>query len=821
LRYHSFTLHPDEKKGGRMGTLIQGLRYGVRSLMKNLGLTLVIILSLAIGIGANTAIFSLVTAALFRSLPYPHADRLAYLWQNNQRSRETEGHVSYPNWADWRDQSRTFEDMAFFFLGMTIFGKAGQPERLTAAVVSTSFLSVMGVSPFLGRDFQPDDQIAGRTRIAVISYSLWQSRFASDPHIVGQVIFLGDEDRLIAAVMPPGFSFPEQSDVWIPKEVGEFQKEKARQYQVFEVVGRLNSSSTWPQAQAEMDTIAKRLADEYPQFDSGMKVRIVPLREQLTHEIRRGLLLLWVAVSGVLLIACLNAANLIVARAAGRQKEISIRFSLGATRSRIAIQFFGECLVLAIAGAALGLLLAFWTVSLASKMNPEIAKLGGSILDARVLAYTVASTLVTALICGLLPLFAASRLNLGRSLNEMGSGSAAPKAHRIRKVLIVAEIACTFVLLVYSGLLLRSLQNIFAINPGFDTTHVLSFHVYWPHAYTNKQEEQARNTLYSDLVVRLQSLPGVEAVGSASNVLFPGDMYKNAIVIEDQPESDGARSHAIHGEATPDFFRTMGIPLLKGRVFAVADADEKALPVAIINESMARRYWSGRDPIGKRFRFDDPNFKQPWQTIVGIVGDIRDKGLENVPEPEIYVPSSGYWGDDIAIRSAGDPGLLAAVIRAEVHALDKNLIVDDMKTVSAVLATHEQQRQSNAFLLGGFSFVALILAAAGIYGGISYWVEQRTREIGIRIALGAREKNIFALVIGRGMSLAIIGLLFGFAGALAAARLTARLLFGITATDPITFTGVSLLLAAVAFFACYLPARRAMRVDPIVALRYE
>jgi putative ABC transport system permease protein len=666
-----------------MGTLIQGLRYGVRSLMKNLGLTLVIILSLAIGIGANTAIFSLVTAALFRSLPYPHADRLAYLWQNNQRSRETEGHVSYPNWADWRDQSRTFEDMAFFFLGMTIFGKAGQPERLTAAVVSTSFLSVMGVSPFLGRDFQPDDQIAGRTRIAVISYSLWQSRFASDPHIVGQVISLGDEDRLIAAVMPPGFSFPEQSDVWIPKEVGEFQKEKARQYQVFEVVGRLNSSSTWPQAQAEMDTIAKRLADEYPQFDSGMKVRIVPLREQLTHEIRRGLLLLWVAVSGVLLIACLNAANLIVARAAGRQKEISIRFSLGATRSRIAIQFFGECLVLAIAGAALGLLLAFWTVSLASKMNPEIAKLGGSILDARVLAYTVASTLVTALICGLLPLFAASRLNLGRSLNEMGSGSAAPKAHRIRKVLIVAEIACTFVLLVYSGLLLRSLQNIFAINPGFDTTHVLSFHVYWPHAYTNKQEEQARNTLYSDLVVRLQSLPGVEAVGSASNVLFPGDMYKNAIVIEDQPESD------------------------------------------------------------------------------------------------------------------------------------------DMKTVSAVLATHEQQRQSNAFLLGGFSFVALILAAVGIYGGISYWVEQRTREIGIRIALGAREKNIFALVIGRGMSLAIIGLLFGFAGALAAARLTASLLFGITATDPITFTGVSLLLAAVAFFACYLPARRAMRVDPIVALRYE
>jgi putative ABC transport system permease protein len=803
-----------------MGTLIQGLRYSARMLIKSPGLALVIVLSLAIGIGANTAIFSLVSAALFRSLPYPHTERLAYLWQNNQRSQAIEGHVSYPNWADWRAQSHTFEDMAFF-AGMTIFGKDGQPERLRAAVTSTNFFSVMGVRPFLGRDFQPDDQLAGRARIAVISYSAWQSWFGSDPHIVGRVISFGEVDRLVTGVMPPGFSFPEQSDLWIPKEVGEFQKAKARQYQNFEVVGRLNPRFAWPQAQAEMDTIAKRLSDEYPQFDNGMQVRIVPLREQLTHEIRRGLLLLWGAVSGVLLIACLNAANLIVARAAGRQKEISIRFSLGATRARIAAQFFAECLMLSGAGAALGLLFAFWTVSLASKMNPEIAKLGGSILDLRVIGYTVASTVVTALICGLLPLFAASRLNLGRSLNEMGSGSAAPQAHRIRKVLIVAEIACTFVLLVYSGLLLRSLQNILVVNPGFDTTHVLSFHVYWPHANINQQEVQARNALYSDLLARLQSLPGVKSVGSASNVLFPSDMYKNAIVIEDQQESGGPKAHVVGGDATPDFFRTMGIPLLNGRAFAAADVDEKALPVVIINESLARLYWPGRDPIGKRFRFDDPNYKQPWQTVVGVVGDVHDQGLEKAPEPQVYVPSSGYSNDDVAVRSTEDPELLAGAVRAEIRAVDKNLIVDDMKTMSAVLAGQERQRKFNAFLLGGFSLVALLLAAVGIYGGISYWVEQRTQEIGVRMALGARNKNIFALVIVRGMSLAMIGLLFGFAGALAAARMTASLLFGITSTDPATLLGVSILLTGVAFLACYLPARRAMRVDPMVALRYE
>ncbi|HEV3253400.1 MAG TPA: ABC transporter permease [Candidatus Acidoferrales bacterium] len=804
-----------------MGTVIQSLRYGARTLTKSPGLTLAIVLSLAIGIGANTAIFSLVSAALFRSLPYQRADRLAYIWQNNRRTGETEGHVSYPNWADWRDQSHTFDDMAFFFPGMTIFGRNGQPERLRTAVVSTNFFSVMGVSPFLGRVFERDDQIPGRTHIAVIGYSLWQSQFGSDPHIVGRIISLGAENRLVTGVMPSGFSFPEQSEVWIPKEVNEFLKTKARQYQNFEVIGRLSRGSSWAQAQAEMVTIAKRLADEYPQFDSGMEARIVPLREQLTHEIRRGLLLLWGAISAVLLIACLNVANVMVARAVGRQKEISIRLSLGATRGRIAAEFFAESLVLACAGAALGLLFAFWIVIFVSRMNPEIAKLGGSILDARVAGYTVASIAITALICGFLPLIVASRVDLGRSLSEMGSGSTAPQTDKIRRVLIVAEIACTFVLLVYSTLLLRSLQNVLSVNPGFDTAHVLRFHVFWPHGVPGSQEEKARNMVYKDLIARLQSLPGVIGVGAASNVLFPGDMYKNAVVIEDQPESAGPKSHVIEGEATPDFFRAMGIPLLRGRAFATPDGDEKALPVAVINETMARRYWTDRDPIGKRFHFADPNFKQPWFTIVGIVGDIHDEGLEMEPEPEAYLPSAGYWNDDLAIRTANDPELLAAAVRAEVHALDRNLVVDDMRTVSVVLAAHEQQRRFNTLLLGGFALVALILAAIGIYGGISFWVEQRTHEIGIRMALGAWRKSIFVLVVGRGMSLAVTGLLFGFAGALAVSRVTTSLLFGITSTDPGALLEAGILLASVSFLACYLPARRAMSVDPMVALRHQ
>ena len=803
-----------------MGAFLHNLRYGLRALGKNPGFTAIAVLTLALGIGANTAIFSLVSAALFRAMPYPHAERLAYLWQNNRRTPEIEGRVSYPNYADWRAQSRTIEDMAFFTTGTTMFGQNGDPEQIRAALVSTNFFSVMGVNPLLGRGFEPDDQIPSHAEIAVIGYSLWQTRFGSDPHVIGRSVPFGEVNQQIVGIMPSRFSFPEEAQIWIPREVFEFTKTKSRQYKNMEAIGRLRPGATWPQAQAEMDTIAKRLEAEYPEPDAGMQVRIVPLRDQLSHEVRHGLLLLWGAISGVLLIACLNVANLIVSRAAGREKEMAIRFSLGASRAQIARQFLAESFLLSIGGAVCGFLLAIWAVTFVSRMNPALAKLHGSALDGRVLGYTLASTAMTALLCGLLPVLTVSRLDLSRCLKEAGTGGAAPRAQKIRKALIVAEIACTFILLVGAGLLVRSLLDIFAVNPGFDAAHLLQFYVAWPHAPATAQEDQRRSALYSELMARLRTLPGVIAVGSTSNVLFPSDMYKESFVIEDRAELSGPSPHLTGSDASPDLFRALGVPLLQGRIFEDAETVEKAPPVAVINETMAR-YWPNHDALGKRFRLNDPNYKQPWVTIVGIVGDVRDEGLENPPGPTAYLPSSSYWADNLVIRTTGNPELLIPAVREKARALSKDLIVDDLQPVNVKLVRHEKQRQFNAMLLGAFSFIALVLAGVGIYGGLAYWVRQRTQEIGVRMALGAQERNIFALVMGRGMSLALLGLGMGIAGAVSLAHVAASFLFGVSATDPVTFAAVAILLTLVSFGACYIPARRAMRVDPILALRHE
>lgn len=620
--------------------------------------------------------------------------------------------------------------------------------------------------------------------------------------------------------MPPGFSFPDGTEIWRPRPLDDYSKTKSRQYPVFKVIGRVRPSVKWSSAQAEMSTIAQRLAAQYPAIDGGVGIRIVPLRQQLSQNARQGLLVLWGAIFGVLLIACLNAANLMMARAASRQKEIAVRFSLGATRSRIVRQFLAESLLLAGVGAVAGLFLAFWTVVLVSKFNPDIARLGGSVLDARVLLYTVAVTVFTALVCAVLPAFSASRFDLNRALKET-SGAASPGAHLIRKVLIVAEVSLAFILLAGSGLLIRSLWQIFSVNPGLDSGHILALNlrVPWTSAWP---ADSKLNAIYFGLMNRLRSLPGVVSVGSVSNVLFPDEMYKVPFVIEGQsPISVGEWPFLPHGEATPDYFRTVGIPLLRGRLFTEADTADHAQPVVIINETMTQRYWPNADPLGKRFRMDDPNLKSPWFTIVGIVGDVRQEGLENSAGLMAYFPSVGYWGDDIVIRTAGDPEALVPAVRAQVRTVDKNFAIDQLMPVSAMLSAHESQRKFNAWLLGAFAFIALLLAAVGIYGSISYWVRQRTQEIGLRMGLGAQPRKIFALVIGRGMIVIFVGLVLGVAGALALTRLLSSMLFGVKPADPLTYTAVALLLAAVAFAACYFPARRAMDVDPLVALRHE
>jgi predicted permease len=809
----------------------RNLRFAWRSAAQNPGYSLMIIAVLAIGIGANTAIFGLANAAFFRALPYPHAERLAFLWQNNQRTGESEGAVSYPNYADWRAQSHSFEDMAFIMFASEILNGSGTkevlngangPERVAGALVSTNFFSVLGINPILGRALAADDSLRGKTSVVVISYALWKSRFGGDPHAIGRRLGFGDnEGDTIIGVMPRGFAFPPGTQLWKPREVqsafslGKFDM---RQYPNMGVIGRLNSGVSWAQAQGEMDTIAARLAVEYPRDDQGIGIRIVPLRKQLSQKVSQGLLVLWGAIFGVLLIACLNAANLLMARAAGRHKEIAVRFSLGATRGRIVRQFLAESLLLACAGAAAGFFFAFWTVVLVAKFNPDIARLGGSVFDARVLLYTIGVAAFTVLVCAVLPAFSASRLDLNRALKETSSGAASRGAQVIRKLLIVAEVSLAFVLLAASGLLIRSLWQIFSVNPGFDADKVYSLRIYWPPVKGTTDDANARS---DEITNRIRALPGVSAVGSTSNVLFPGEMYKETFVIEGRADSSGQGPSFTVGDATPDLFRAMGIPLLRGRVFTDADAAKNAPPVVIVNETMARRYWPNEDPIGKRFKFGDPNFPQPWQTIVGVVGDVHQEGLENSPGAMAYEPSSAYFADDLVVRSAGDQRTLLAGIKDQVKAVDKNLAVDHFAAVSEILSAHESQRKFDAWLLGAFAFIALLLAAVGIYGSISYWVKQRTQEIGVRMALGAQPRNIFKLVIGRGMSVILVGLALGVGGALAVTRLLSTMLFGVGAEDPVTYTAVAVLLAGVALAACYFPARRATEVDPLVALRYE
>lgn len=810
-----------------------------RSFHRNPGYSLLLVAILAIGIGANTAIFGLANAAFFRALPYPHAERLAFLWQNNQRTGESEGAVSYPNYADWRTQSRTFEDMASIMFASEILNGSGTaqllstpsgPERVPGALVSTNFFSVLGVEPFLGRSFATDDSLRGKTNVVIISQALWKSRFASSPNVVGQRLGFGDEPGdTVIGVMPSGFDFPSGTQLWKPRQQVIPGKFDMRLYPNMGVVGRLHPGVTWTQAQSEMDTIAARLAAQYPKDDGGIGIRIVPLRKQLSEKVSQGLLVLWAAIFGVLLIACVNAANLMMARAAGRQKEIAVRFSLGATRRRVVRQFLTESLVLAAVGAAAGLFLAYWTVALVSRFNPDINRLGGSILDARVLLYTIAVAAFTAVICAILPAFSASRLDLNRALKESSSGSASPGTQVVRKILIVAEVALAFVLLAGSGLLIRSLWQILSVNPGFDAENVYSMRIDWP---PTKGTAAEANTRFIEIMNRIRALPGVAAVGSATDVLFPGEMYKTPFLVEGRATTTGQTPFVINGDASTDFFRTMGIPLLRGRFFTDADAAQGAEqaavqvaqnehPAVIINETMAHRYWSNEDPIGKQFKFNDPNFPSPWFSVVGVVGDVHQDGLEKSASPMVYLPTPGWFTDDLVIRSTADPTVLLTAVRDQVKSVDKNLLVDHFALVSSILSAHESQRKFDAWLLGAFAFVALWLAAVGIYGSISYWVKQRTQEIGVRMALGAQPQYIFALVIGRGMAVIAVGLALGIAGALALTRLISTMLFGVRPEDPLTYALVAFLLAAVALAACYFPARGAMDVDPMLALRHE
>ncbi|MCI0404243.1 MAG: ABC transporter permease [Acidobacteria bacterium] len=808
-----------------METLWQDVRYGVRQLARSPGFTAIAVLTLALGIGANTAIFSVVNAVLLRPLPHPEPERLTMVWLDNRDEGWPEDLTSYPTYLDWRSQNRSFEDMAAFTPSEASLSGDGEPERVRSAVVSANYFSVLRVQPARGRIFRPEEEVPGAGRVVVLSAGLWQRRFAGSPDIVGQPVNLGGNPFTVIGVLPPGFEAPARTELWLPFSILPQQRLEARGSLWLYVVGRLKPDVPLAEAQAEMTAIARRLEQQYPDTMTNLGVNLVPLHTEVVGKVRPALLTILGAVVFVLLIACANVANLQLARTAARQRELAVRAAVGAGRSRLVRQLLTESLLLAMLGGVLGLLLALWGVeTLRGVLPANVPRVEEISVDAGVLVFLLGATLATTLLFGLVPALRTTRLELNDSLKEGGRSATDGSHSRLRSALVVGEVALALLLLLGAGLMLRSFQNLLAVNPGFRTGNVLTFDL---NTSPSKYPEPAQvSQFYEQLFGRLKGLPGVEGVGAASDVPLSGSIWPNAAGftlegIARSPE-DLRLSVNISVVAT-DYFRTLGVPLVRGRFLGPEDSPESS-PVLLINEAMARRYWPNQDPIGKRMKYGggvDPT--EPWRTIVGVVADVRDSELDRETRIASYLPHSQVprRAMTLVLRSSSDPMRMAPWVREQVWSLDSTMPVANLSTMEARLERSVAQRRFNLLLLGLFGVLALTIASIGIYGVIGYSVSQRRHEIGVRMALGAQRRDIFRHVVGQGIGLALLGIGIGLAGAFALTRFITGLLFRIEPTDPATLVVVSALLAGVAFLACFMPARRAARVDPMVALRYE
>jgi putative ABC transport system permease protein len=805
-----------------MQSFWQDLRYGARMLLKKPGFTLIAVITLSLGIGANTAIFSVVNGVLWSALPYPQPEQLAMVWMDNRRQGIREDITSYPNFQDWRDQNKTFQGMAGVRERNVNLTGVGEPEEIRAASVSVNFFQLMGVNPARGRGFSAEEEQPGKDRIVVLSHGLWQRRFGGDPGILNKNISLNGESHVVAGVAPPGFQFPEKTEIWAPLAPNE-QMRAARSIFWLPVVGRLKPGVTRAQAQAEMDLIGKQLEHQYPDINAGYGVNVVPLMEQTVGSIRRSLLVLFGAVLFVLLIACANVANLLLARAATRQREVAVRAALGAGRWRIVRQLLTESLLLAGVGGALGVFLAWWGLQLLLDLSPaNIPRLENILLDGRALGFTLGLSLLTGLIFGLAPALQTSQLELSETLKEGGRGGAgSPRAQRIRGVFIVAEVALTLALLVGAGLLIRSFWRLQQVDPGFETDRILTMRLTLPRSKYPEGAQVA--SFYERLQERLSALPGVEAASATSGILLPMVTNSSNFTIENKPQDPREQQLDLpYNAVMPNYFQTMGVQLLSGRAFTAQDARDKP-QVAIVNETFVKRYFPNEDPVGRRFTFGDANDNPQWITIVGVVRDSKRQGLDQPIRMESWLPHAQTQPRrmEVVLRAAGDPLALSQAAREVVRSLDRDLPIPKMETVERILSENVAQRRLNMLLLGLFALVALILAMVGIYGVMSYAVTQRTNEIGIRMAMGAQTSDVIRLVLKQGMKLALAGVAIGLVATLALTRLMASLLFGVSATDPITFAAIAALLTGVALVACWIPARRAAKVDPMIALRYE
>jgi predicted permease len=815
-----------ERKTNMIGDLRQDLRYGARMLLKNPGFTAIAVLALALGIGANTAIFSVVNTILLRPLPYKNPSQLVVIWENATHLGFPKNTPSPANFLDWQKQNTVFEGMGAFAERSFNLTGVGEPERLDGRRVSANLFDLLGVKPIVGRNFVPEEDKPG-TKVALLNESLWKRRFGGDPGVIGRALTLNGESYTVVGVLPNSVRLPAfgnwRDQVWVPLA---FSSEEAsnRGDHFLEVIGRMKAGVTLQKTKAEMETIAARLAQEYPRFNVRIGAVVNPLHEEIVGNMKPALLILLGAVAFVLLIACANVANLLLARAAVRHKEIALRLALGADRARLTKQLLVESVMLSLVGGFVGLLFAYAGLRLLSSFIPaDVANADTISIDAKVLVFTLIVAVVTGLIFGLAPASQASHFNLNDTLKEGGRDSGAGvRGKRLRSTLVIAEVAISFILLIGAGLLINSFMHLRNLDPGFRADHLLALNVDLSEV---KYPDNARRTAFFDEVLRrVQALPGVRSVAVAGNLPFTYNGDSMPIAVEGIPDpAPDQWPDVIYRAVGAGYFNTMGISLVRGRDFSDQDTLDSTMTV-VVSEQTAKHYWPNDDPIGKRLKAGSTTSEGPWRTVIGVVKDVRQNDFIAEPKMQMYFTYrqlKSLMPNALVVRAAVDPLSLATSVRNAIWAVDKDQTVANIDSMEHIVAGAVARQRFSMLLLAIFAGVALVLAAVGIYGVMSYSVAQQTREIGIRMALGAQRSDVLRMTIKQGLKLVGLGLVIGLVAAFVLTRVMASLLFGISATDPLTFLTISLVLLAVAMLASYIPSLRAMRVDPMVALRYQ
>jgi putative ABC transport system permease protein len=806
--------------GAAMRSFLRDIHYGARMLVRRPVFTVVVVLTLALGIGATTAIFSVVNAVLLRSLPYPEPERLVVLAEKTRAGRRMG--VAYPNYLDLRERAQSFAEMAGFRNAERNLSGVEKPVRLEGREVSWNFFRMLGAQPQLGRLFVADDEKPGAARTVILGHAAWLEQFGGDPAVVGKGVTLNGNIYTVIGVMPAGFEFFRRDDLFVPLTASLQHGDEGRgNHSDLEVLARLKDGVSLRQAAAEMDTLAAQLERAYPATNSGEGVLTDGLLDRFASDVRRTLWVLFGAVGFVLLIACVNVANLLLVRGAERKKEIALRAALGAGRARLVRQLLSESLPLALLSGLTGLLLGVWMTEWLVRLAPDgVPRLNQARPDTTVLLFTSGVTLLTGLLFGLLPAWQSAHHDLQTTLKEGGRSTTGAARERVRKGLLVAEVGLSLVLLVGAGLMLRTFYGLTRVDPGFEPDNLLTMQLNLP----GDSYDMARaRRFYDECVARVGAVPGVRAAALTQSLPIDGSRWNSVFIVEGKPVPPRAElPSAAFTPVSAGFFQAMGIRLLKGRAFTEADADGKPT-VTVVNETMARRFWPGEDPIGKRLKQGWPEDQTPWREVVGVVSDVKTNGVDQKTPLQAYLPLAQRPANSVAlvVRASGNPLSLATAAERAVHEVDKDLPVSDVRSMDQLMSGAIARQRLTLALLLGFGLLALVLAAVGIYGVISYSVSLRTHEFGVRMALGACAGDVLRLVVGQGLRLTLAGVALGLLCAFGLTRWMESLLFGVRATDPLTFAAIPALLTCVALLACYLPARRAAKVDPMVALRYE